>query len=112
MWESGSSSDTLLDADLSSSARIRDVRRVPGGGTFPQLASDGVGDLVGAWGDAGYRPARRGWCPTSKLTAAWEGYSVAIAPDGIGQVVWDYELHPQHGHGVVRARTLASCRAR
>jgi hypothetical protein len=112
MWESDSSVGLLLQADLSPRARILDVRRVPSGGSAPQLAGDGAEDLVGAWGAAGYRPGRRGWCPTTRLNAAWEGYSVAIAPDGIGQVVWDDELHPQHGHGVVRGRTLTSCRAR
>jgi hypothetical protein len=112
LWESTSPGGTLLQADLSPTARIVDRGRVPGGGSTPQLASDAKGDIVGAWGAAVYRPAGRRWCPSTPLHAASEGYSVAIAPNGVGQVIWDDELDLQAGHGVVRARTLTSCRAR
>jgi hypothetical protein len=109
MWDS----NRLQAADLSPSALILDVRRVPGGGSYPQLAADGLGDLAGAWGATAVRPGGHRWCPAVPLRAAWEGYNVAIAPDGVGQVVWDNELEAGRvGHGVVQAHTLAPCRAR
>lgn len=75
---------------------------------YPRLAADGRDDLAGVWGAAAYRPAGQPWCPPTELRSASEGYSVAIAPGGVAQVIWDYELGT---HGVVRARALTSCRA-
>jgi hypothetical protein len=96
----------LQAADLAPTARVIDIHRVPGWGSMPLLADDGRGDLAGAWGAAAYRPAGHPWCPATELRAAADAYSVAIAPTGVGQVIWDDE----HGaHGVVRARGLTSC---
>lgn len=107
VWEAGNSTGVLRAADLSPTARVVDIHRVPGSGSTPRLADDGRGDLAGAWGAAAYRPAGHRWCPATELRAASEGYSVAIAPTGVGEVIWDYELG---AHGVVRARGLTSCR--
>ncbi len=107
VWAAGNSSGVLRAADLSPTARMVDIHRVPGSGSTPRLAENGKGDLAGAWGAAAYRPAGHQWCPATGLRAASEGYSVAIAPTGVGEVIWDYELG---AHGVVRDRGLISCR--
>lgn len=112
VWEATSGRGATAVADLSPRGRVLAVRRLSAGGT-PLIAADGNGDLVATWGVnpvAAFRPAgQRHWCPPISLHQSPE-VQVAIAPDGIAQVIMHRGSDIQY-NAAVQARTLTRCRA-
>ena len=86
LWEGAK---TIEEADLSPSARVLSTRSLGSGGD-PRLVSDSTGDIAGVWGVTGVRPPGRTWCPRIRLRAAEDDWAVAIAPDGVAQVLWEH----------------------
>ena len=115
LWESSNAqgvSTQIEQADLSPKLRVVRVGSLRGGGVPPVIAANGRGDLVATWGDpsaAALRPARRGWCRPVALGASTEA-QVAIAPDGVAQVIW-HRGSDRRPVTPILARTLTRCRA-
>lgn len=105
LWEANG----IEEADLSPNGRVLTTRALGPGGDV-RLASSGKGDLAAVWRAAALRPAGQHWCPRIHLNAAEDDWSVAIAPNGVGQVVWEHWPGGNRGN-VMLARTLRPCRA-
>ncbi|HWE09455.1 MAG TPA: hypothetical protein VG325_08870 [Solirubrobacteraceae bacterium] len=107
LWQSYSPSKAgpgeLEQADLSPQARLLAIHQLGLGG-IPVIAADGTGDVVATWGEstAAFRPAGHRWCPKLSLGRSSEA-QVAIAPNGIAQVIWHRESE------TIAARTLTAC---
>jgi hypothetical protein len=108
LWQTYSPSTpgsvALEQAGLSPRARPLATRRLGVGG-IPVIAANRTGDLVADWGSStvAMRPAGHRWCPKLSLGHSTEA-QVAIAPNGVAQVIWD------HASQTIEARTLTVCR--
>ena len=110
LWNVSNGREGIEQADLSPGGRVLATRALGPGGDA-RLVSDGNGDLAGVWSNAAVRPAEQAkWCPKIKLNAAEDDWAVAIAPDGVGQVLWEHWPGGQHGN-VILARTMRPCTA-
>lgn len=113
LWEAPQRGDPSLPvkvADISSRGRLLDVRTLgPGGGNEdPSIVADGRGDVVAQWdAAAGQRVVgQRRWCPRVNVSNdAWT--NVAIAPDGIAQVL----VYTAGSKQQIQAITLRACHA-
>lgn len=99
----------IEDADLSPNGHVLTTRGLGFGGDA-RVAADSRGDLAGVWSAAGVRPPGRQWCPRIHLIAAEDDWAVAIAPNGVAQVVWEHSPASRPSD-VILARTLRPCPA-
>jgi hypothetical protein len=99
--------------EISSDGRVLAVRRLGPAGDPPAIAGNGRGDVVVGWTSnytaVALRPAGHGWCASLHLSLGTE-VAVALAPDGVAQVIW-HRGSNTHPNVPVLARTLTRCRA-